>query len=414
MNKIYTLFIFLFLLISLAHSQNPKQEVPWATGKSKGEDLQVLLITISPGDVLTDWWGHVGLAIRDNARSVTRVYNFGLFSFDEGFIERFTMGRLIFWAGDASLNTVTFIYRRNKRTISYQVLEIANDKKLILAKKLAASILPANSRYLYHHYHENCATRLRDFIDEAVDGQFKQQTKQQGRLTYRQHTLRYSAHNPLMQWLLMFLMNDTIDKPIRQWDEMFLPDELAKYAGESFVTDSTGDSSPLVKSNGIIFDSKREPVPYTASNWPFWTILSGIIIAVLAVTLANWSRLGTSLARKTFFVYNLLFSLIIGFIGLVLFLMGIFTDHLVTYHNENLFLANPITFLIFIVSLYSFFKPSKNLTRIIRKSWISLAILSFVLLILKSFPAFDQDNLMIISLLLPINIGFAIAWLQKR
>ena len=338
MIKIY-FFITLFTMTSFSYSQDSNKEIPWATGQSRGEDLQVLLITVSPGDLLTDWWGHVGLAIRDTRHSVTRVYNFGLFSFDEGFVERFAMGRLIFWAGDASLNTVTYIYRRNNRSISYQILDIQNDKKLILAKKLAESVLPENSRYLYHHYNENCATRLRDLIDESIEGQFKKQTTETGRLTFREHTLRYSAHNPLMQWLLMFLMNDTIDKRVREWDEMFLPDELAKYIAECSIVDSTGNEKPLVKSSGLIFDSGRDPVPYNSTNTPLWTIIAGLIMAILAVVLAEWSKKGHKPFERVFLIYNALISLLVGLIGLVLFLMGLFTDHLVTYGNENLFLA---------------------------------------------------------------------------
>lgn len=414
MEKIFRYFLITFLIISFSKAQVSTKEIPWATGKSKGEDLQVFLVTISPGDVLTDWWGHVGLAIRDTTYGITRVYNFGLFSFNEGFVEHFVMGRLIFWAGDASLRLVTYIYRNNNRTISTQLLDINNDKKLILAQKLAESVLPENSRYLYHHYNENCATRLRDLIDQAIDGQLKKQTSGDGRLTFRQHTLRYSARSPLMQWLLMFLMNDSIDKPIKQWDEMFLPDELAKYISQTSIVDSTGKSKPLVKSNKILFDSKRDPVPYEATNWPLWTIVSGLLIALGAFLLMEWTKRGSALARITFIVYNLIFSLIIGFIGLVLFFMGLFTDHLVTQRNENLFLANPITFLVFGVALFALFKPSEKWEQIIKKSWIVLAILSIVLVFLKIFPMFDQDNLMIISLLLPINIGFAIAWIRKE
>ena len=37
--------------------------------------------------------------------------------------------------------------------------------------------------------------------------------------------------------------------------------------------------------------------------------------------------------------------LIFGIPGLILFILSLFTDHTVTYYNENLYLANPLTIL---------------------------------------------------------------------
>ena len=85
------------------------------------------------------------------------------------------------------------------RTILFHELNLPESKKVILAKQLAWEVLPENSQYLYHHYNDNCATRLRDLIDQAVDGQFKQLTNKAARFTLREHTLSYTEHDPLMQ-----------------------------------------------------------------------------------------------------------------------------------------------------------------------------------------------------------------------
>ena len=39
-----------------------------------------------------------------------------------------------------------------------------------MAKLLADNVLPENRDYLYHHYNDNCVTRLRDMIDTALGG----------------------------------------------------------------------------------------------------------------------------------------------------------------------------------------------------------------------------------------------------
>jgi Domain of unknown function (DUF4105) len=403
---------FFLLIVSLAfsgflHAQRTLSTVPWADGRSKAADLQISLVTFSPGDVLTDWWGHTALVVKDSRYKIARVYNFGFYSFDDGFVGNFAMGRLIFWAGDVSLNATLNHYVKAKRTISIQNLNIPENMRLNIAAELARAVQPENSRYLYDHYKENCATRLRDFINDGVNGQFADSMKVAGRLTFRQHTLRYTAHAPLMQWLLMFLMNDTIDKPIQKWDEMFLPDELAKYVAKLSYRDSTGNRHKLVAKQFTYYDAHRTPVPFTATNTPIWAVIAGLFLGILATGLGIWASKGKKLARVLFLIYNSLAGLIFGLMGTVLFFMSLFTDHFVTYGNENLFLANPLTFIVFFLSVVLLFKNSKKNWGYLKIVWMVLAASSIILLLLKILPVFDQDNIMIFFILLPVNIGFA-------
>ncbi len=194
-TKLKKSFLFMIVLLLAAASlsaqnnnlpqRNRLENIPWVSGRSSAEDLQISLITIGPGDHLTDWWGHTSLIVTDTTYNISRVYNFGYFSFDEGFVNRFAMGRLIFWAGDISLSATLSRYISAKRTIAFQELNIPVESRLTLAMELAKSVLPENSRYLYDHYKENCATRLRDYIDAAVDGQYADSMKVTGRLTFR-------------------------------------------------------------------------------------------------------------------------------------------------------------------------------------------------------------------------------------
>lgn len=413
LNIFRSLLILVFTISISLSAQSYNRQVPWATGKSKGSDLQIFLVEFSPGDNITDYFGHIAMVVKDTTNDVARVYNFGLFSFDEGFIKRFAMGRLIFWKAALSLSGTIRQYISMNRTITFYELNLRDDKKLILAKQLNWEVLPQNSQYLYHHYNDNCATRLRDLINIAVDDQFRKFTDKPARFTLREHTIRYTEQDPLMQWLLMFLMNDSIDEPVKQWAEMFLPGELVHFVKQFSYQDSSGVMQHLVTSSSVYYDSGREPVKNSADNWPLWTIFAGIFIAGLAVSLAIWSKKNTTKARVLFFAFNLFIAFVFGFIGTALFLMASFTDHIVTYYNENIFLANPLTFIIFFLSAFALFKPSKKIIGMIKWLWYFLAASSLLLLILKIFPAFNQDNFMIISLLLPVNCGFAFAFYKK-
>jgi hypothetical protein len=194
---------------------------------------------------------------------------------------------------------------------------------------------------------------------------------------------------------------------------MFLPAELIKYAKEFSYKDSLGNNQELVKSSSIYYDSGRKPVPQTADNWPLWTIISGLFIALLTIVLALYYPKNEALRQKLFFIFVAMFSFVFAVLGTILFFMAFFTDHVVTYHNENLLLASPLTFFVFILSVILIFKPSQKVFE--KTKWLcyALAVLSVLLVFLKIFPVFDQDNWMIISVLLPVNLACAFSFYKK-
>jgi hypothetical protein len=89
--------------------------------------------------------------------------------------------------------------------------------------------------------------------------------------------------------------------------------------------------------------------------------------------------------------------------------MSFFTDHIVTYHNENLLLANPFTFLFIPFGIGMIFNNAFCL-KWVPTLWSFLCGLNIILLILKLFPFFDQQNWLSISLILPLNLAMVYAW----
>jgi hypothetical protein len=397
--------IMLLLCIRLLWSQ---PTVPWATGQSLPQHLEIKLVTIGPGEDLTSWWGHNALIIQDTVLNVSRFYNYGLFSFDQkNFMANFVMGRLWFWVGYSSVAASLDFYRKQNRDILIQNLQLPPQKRQELAQFLVENVKPENCYYLYDHYHDNCATRIRDVINQAINGQLYQYSTQQSSKTLREYTRCYTHTHFFMDWILMFLMNDTIDRPIRDWDAMFLPDELARIAAQLHYSDAAGEQIPLVSDSYYFYKcAECTPIPDKAPihYWPVGFFL-GLLIAGIILVFAFLARHGMPGYYKysTFFI-----GLLLGTPGLVLFFLSFFTDHTVTYHNENLFLANPLTFLVIFLAIGCIRECKKC------KTWLALiwylhAILLCLLLILKLFPAFNQDNLLAIVTIGPITFTFALS-----
>ncbi|NMO22026.1 DUF4105 domain-containing protein [Pyxidicoccus fallax] len=395
------------LLLAVPATARGETTPPWGTGESRGEDLSIWLVTFSPGDDVPSWWGHGSLVVEDARLRQSRLYNYGMFSFDEAMLARFAMGRLEFWVGQSSVAGTFRFYQREDRDVRIQELNLTPEQRVMVAKRLADNVLPENRDYLYHHYKDNCVTRLRDMIDVAAAGQLREADRAPARMTLREHTRRYTAVNAPMSVLLDFMQNDEIDQPITKWDEAFLPDELEAQVASLQVKGADGQSRPLVAKSWNYYASPTRPrPPAEPPAWGPWVLAIGVALGALAVGLAAWERKGSRLARVLLGLENFVLGLALGFPGTALFIMWLVTDHTVTYRNENLFLANPLTLLAVPFGISLMFGGRKARARLF-KVWSALAVMGVLGVVLKVLPPFDQDNWRLIALILPISLGMA-------
>jgi hypothetical protein len=395
----YLIAPFLFAAALTGWAQSP---APWAVGASRAEDLAVRLVTIGPSDPIYTWWGHSALIVEDRRLGVSRFYNYGLFSFEqESFVLNFAMGRLWFQVGASDTERELALYRYLGRSILIQTLNLSAHERLEMAVFLENNILPENRTYLYDHYYDNCATRVRDLIDDAVDGQLFRATAVPGRMTLRQHTRRYTEHSFFMDWLLMFLMSGVIDRPITKWEEMFLPAELERNVAGLSYRDGSGELKPLVGESLLYFDAPRQrPIPEEAG--PIWirSLVLGLALALPALLLGL--RLRSNRGWIPFGIYSSAVGLVLGVLGGVLFFMSTFTDHSVTYGNENLFLANPLTLALVPVGLAAAFGRGKTGRRLLQLLWLILSAVALVYLLLKPFAFFGQSNPGAVAAIAPV------------
>ncbi len=408
--------VFLIALQLLVLSVPAKARTPWGSGQSRGADLQIKLVTFSPGDDIPSYWGHSALIVEDTLLKQSRIYNYGLFSFDNGMLVHFLMGRLYFSGGAFRVNSYLRFYQKQNRDVRILPLNLSSRQKKELAVALAKSVLPENRTYLYHHYWDNCSTRIRDYLDRVLNGRFKQAMSAPASMTLREHTLRYIERDPLLELGLMFLMNSDIDRPIRQWDEMFLPDELEKNIKNMVVTDSLGHRHALAGTEEIYFRAKRTLTPARPTGHTLWFMLAGLLIGgviVLAGFLMRNNPMGR--AGTLFGSLQALLGMLLGIPGTILFFMAVFTEHDVTYYNVNLFFAHPL-FLLLIG--WGAAVAYGKLDRLRKLYGFWLFQLGFMLLGLatKLLPGVVQDNSIVLSLLLPICFGSVciLLYLKKK
>jgi hypothetical protein len=389
-------------------------EAPWLTGASRPEDLSIFLVTFSPGDDIPSYFGHGALGVQDNRLGDARLYNYGMFSFDEKMLVRFVMGRLLFWVAETPVKATYRFYKSLDRSVRIQTLALDPERAAQMAKALALNVQPQNREYLYHHYRDNCSTRLRDAIDKAVGGQFHATLAGPARMTLRNHTRRFTHVGPVVSMVLDYWMNDEIDQPITRWDESFLPDELEAQVAAFSYKNAQGQEVPLVAKHEVWASTTRSPAPATVPVYGPWALALGVFLGGIAFALG---QLGGGLASRRqrigLGLYNALLGLVFGLPAIALTLMWTFTEHTVTWRNENLFLANPLTFLALPLGI-ALAAGSPRAERWLRWVWCALALTGALSLVVKLLPMFDQDNWRLIGLLWPCSLGMAAAFLRRR
>lgn len=396
----------LLLLAWLPWSEAHAQLAPWGKGESRGEDLSISLVTFGPSDEIISWFGHAAFVVEDRRLGQQRLYNYGMFTFNERMLFHFAMGRLQFWVGEDSVGRTLRMYRAENRDVRVQVLNLSPPQREALARALALNVLPENREYLYHHYDDNCSTRLRDGIDQAVGGALKKADSVPARMTLRSHTQRHSSVNPPMSVLLDFLMNDEIDRPITRWEEAFLPAELEQQVQSLEIPGPEGTQVPLVQRAFTYYRSDREPLPPVPPFYEPWLFAMGAGFAAVAMGLAFLHRFRSKIPRVLLGLMHATAGFVLGVPGTVLLIMWIVTNHTVTHRNENLFLANPFTLLALPWGI-AYARGKVNAEKKLSRLWWGLLGLALFGLFLKLFALFNQDNARIVALILPVLGGLA-------
>ncbi|HTV24497.1 MAG TPA: DUF4105 domain-containing protein [Polyangiaceae bacterium] len=301
-----------------------------------GGGPRISVLTFGPGDQTFSKFGHDALWVHDPSRPPKQrdlVYNYGTFRFDSPWlILDFLKGRLQYWLSVSTLDRTLASYRAANRSVSAQELALSGAQFAAITAFLAENAKPENASYRYDYYRDNCATRIRDVIDQHLGGALKAASGSPAPLTYRDHTRRLTIGSPPLFFALDLALGPLIDRPISEWDEMFLPARVEAKLAQL----KTEQGQPLVKRRITLFEAKRDPPLEEAPTFRWgWLIIGVAVGAALYVASRfeqRWARasLGLALGVSSFFV---------GLLGWLLLVLWLLTDHEVTYWNLNVLLC---------------------------------------------------------------------------
>lgn len=396
------LFVLLIGSIGIAHAQNDE-------ATSLGTHLDVSLITFGPGTEIWERFGHNAILIHDSSTNESRLYNYGIFDFDqENFFLNFARGHMTYRMAVDDADEELPEYVKEGRWIVQQELDLTPAQKEKLAKFLDWNVRPENAQYRYNYFDANCSTRTRDALNTAADDAIHAQTISPSRgFTYRMDVLRLVRPDPLLMIGMDAGLGPYADHRLTYWDESFLPTELMRHMRDVFVVDpTTGKRRPLVARETRLNEARIPEPSESPPDW-FWKALTvGVALGALILVLARARE--NAFARSGFATLGLVIAFVLGLGGLVLLGLWFFTDHVSAWRNENLFLLDPLCLLL-IPTWIGAFRRDWSPSPFARYVILIVALLAGFAWFAKVFPWFIQDNKFWIALLLPVHAAFALA-----
>lgn len=311
---------------------------PAASAAEATSDPQVELLTMGTGADLYARFGHAAFLVRRPGQPGL-VYNFGYTDFgDADLVREFLRGRARFWVATERYSRSLVSYIDDDRPVQLQRLALSVAQHRALADKLAWVARPANRHYVYHHFQDNCATRLRDMLDEVTGGALRRQMvgRPAGRASLRQLVHQGFARELALLFLADLIIGREVDRRPDQWEGAFLPRILQQALGQIRLEDGRPFAGPvkvLTGREGPDPLAGYDPEAGVALTW--WLAGAACLLALLMVVLA---RRRPTLAGLPL----ILLALLTGLSGLLIWPLAAYSTLLELRENELLLSLLPL------------------------------------------------------------------------
>jgi hypothetical protein len=315
-----------------------------AAGAARAADRRVELLVFGPGDDVFGRYGHAAVRVVGPGPA-DRVFNFGITDWTKpNYIRDFLTGRVRFWGNVKPWERARKSYVKWDRTILRYPLALTPSEVDGLVARMEHDVLPEHREYVYDTFRDNCATRLRDYLDTATGGAVRRSLADDPiGPSYREDVRVAFAAYPGLLLLTEIIPGLPLDAPRTTWERMYRPAVLGEAIARVQVV-RDGVARPLT--SGPVVDRQRAgPEPLT--GWPNLgqALIGAVALGLFALVLAFRRR--SARARA-----NLALAVFAPAVGLSLLLTVVALGTIWPDMQQNwLLLALPPTDLLLLPSL---------------------------------------------------------------
>ena len=298
---------------------------------------EISLVTCYPGSRNYELYGHTMIRVQIEGQDL--LFNYGIFNFKQsGFIYRFVKGDCDYSLAAYPMQYLTQGYEDRK--IVEQVLDLDDAQKVDIISFLWNNVQPENAVYRYGWAYNNCATKPRDIIENAVGGSLEYGKPKRGEATFRSIMAHFDKNYPWQQFGIDMVLGYDLDHKLDYREQMFSPIILME-AMAGATQERDGKRIPVVKATNILVEGGDEgavlgPTPMVLT--PMF-VLTLLLVIVLALTIKE------RLSKRH---YRWLDSVVFGVYGLVGVLVAFLTfvsSHYGTSSNLHIVWLHPLLLL---------------------------------------------------------------------
>ncbi len=328
-------FFFAFLLISSIGIQAQVK---------LSDNAQISMITCSKGNDLYNTFGHTAIHIKDLENNINIVFNYGMFSFGgSGFKDqlnfgvKFVRGKLEYWLGVEDYSDFVSNYTRQERWVYEQVLNLDQSEKQHLFNALVINYEPENRAYRYDFFFDNCSSRVRDILVDAIGPVFGDENTpihEPTNQSFIDLIDPYIKENPWLDIGMDMMLGLPSSRKASKYEFMFLPYHLKEQVGLA---------EGLVLSEQYLVEFPFRDIEEQKFHLftPF-KLLTFLFIIIATISYRNYK------AKKHWFWFDRILIFISGLLGSLFLFMWLGTDHLPAHANLNMFWAFPLNIVAFL------------------------------------------------------------------
>ena len=361
--------VFLFCLFSLSFITVARSEV------------KVSVLTCSPGDEAYSLYGHTALRYVDTAREIDVVFNYGCFDFSTpNFGWRFVLGETDYMVGCQDFEDFLPEYALRGSAVVEQVVDLDEEEARALFRSLLLNMKPENRVYRYRFLDNNCTTKVRDKLLEALAaaGSVVYSDSVPAGKTYRDALSLPSMEHPWYMFGINLLLGAGIDEPLTVETAQFLPLDYMNTLDGMSVVAPDGTACGVVSETNILLPENK--VAAARSNFTPFNASLLLLLATFVAMLCELRR------RRTYWGVDVLLMSLQGLAGALLLFMALFSEHPAVDVNWLIVLLNPLA-LVLLPIYVNRIRKHKSM----RIAWIQVLLVALFVLTaifgLQVYPA---------------------------
>lgn len=344
-GSLFRLYLFVFLLCLSCSLQGKVDE---------RDSVRFSLLTCSPGPQVYELFGHTAIRYQNFSKDIDWVYNYGIFDFDApGFVWRFVLGETDYMLDVVSYKYFHWAYSSRGSEVYEQQLNLTKQETFALSQALQRNMRPEERVYRYNYFYDNCTTRARDRIEDALHNPVVYTEKENG-LTYREWVHRCTQNHPWTTFGIDLCLGSEADVPIDARQQMFLPANLMRAFRSAYLSsEAEANKASLVASEHVLIPGKPSPAESSFPLSPLQVALSILILTLLFMALEF--RI-----KKILWGWDLFLFALQGITGCVISLLFFFSVHPTVGSNYLVILLNPLPLFYLPFMLYHIKKGRKD------------------------------------------------------